>query len=93
MRLVGLVVAFIVLTTGIFVAIEETPATLLIFAGAFNGLLLPIGIGVMLFVAWARRDLLGGYRYPKWLALIGTAAWLLTLYLAINSIKPVIELF
>jgi Mn2+/Fe2+ NRAMP family transporter len=89
----GLVVGFIVLTTAIFVAVGAAPATLLIFAGAFNGLLLPIGIGVMLWVAWARRDLLGGYRYPKWLAGLGTAAWLLTLYLAVNSIKPVLELF
>ncbi len=89
----GLVVGFIVLTTAIFVVVGAAPATLLIFAGAFNGLLLPIGIGVMLWVAWARRDLLGGYRYPKWLAGLGTAAWLLTLYLAINSIKPVLELF
>ena len=89
----ALVVAFIVLTTAIFVVVGETPATLLIFAGAFNGLLLPIGIGVMMWVAWARRDLLGGYHYPKWLVTIGTVAWLVTIYLSVNSIKPVIELF
>ena len=89
----GLVVAFIALTTLIFVVVGAAPTTLLIFAGAFNGLLLPIGIGVMLWVAWARRDLLSGYRYPRWLAAIGTAAWLVTLYLAVNSIRPVIDLF
>lgn len=89
----GLVVAFIALTTLIFVVVGAAPTTLLIFAGAFNGLLLPIGIGVMLWVAWARRDLLSGYRYPQWLAAIGTAAWLVTLYLAVNSIRPVIDLF
>ncbi|MEJ7795277.1 MAG: NRAMP family divalent metal transporter [Nocardioides sp.] len=89
----ALVVAFIAVTTLIFVVIGTAPTTLLIFAGAFNGLLLPIGIGVMLWVAWARRDLLGGYHYPRWLAAIGTAAWLVTLYLAINSIRPVLDLF
>ena len=89
----GLVVAFIAITTLIFVLAGAAPVTLLIFAGAFNGLLLPIGIGVMMWVAWARRDLLGGYRYPKWLVSIGTAAWLLTIYLAVNSIQPVIDLF
>ncbi len=89
----GLVVAFIAITTLIFALAGAAPATLLIFAGAFNGLLLPIGIGVMIWVAWARRDLLGGYQYPKWLVSIGTIAWLVTIYLAVNSIKPVIELF
>jgi len=89
----ALVVAFIALTTLIFVVIGTAPTTLLIFAGAFNGLLLPIGIGVMMWVAWLRRDLLDGYAYPRWLAAIGTAAWLVTLYLAINSIRPVIDLF
>lgn len=89
----ALVVAFIAVTSLIFVVVGTAPTTLLIFAGAFNGLLLPIGIGVMLWVAWARRDLLNGYHYPRWLAAIGTAAWLVTLYLAVNSIRPVLDLF
>ena len=71
--------------------IGAAPAQLLVFAGAFNGILLPVGIGVMLWVAWRRRDLLQGYEYPKWLAGIGTAAWLLTIYLAVNSVRPAIE--
>lgn len=89
----ALVVAFIAVTSLIFVVVGTAPTTLLIFAGAFNGLLLPIGIGVMLWVAWVRRDLLNGYHYPRWLAAIGTAAWLVTLYLAVNSIRPVLDLF
>jgi Mn2+/Fe2+ NRAMP family transporter len=88
-----LVVAFIAVTTLIFVVVGAAPTTLLIFAGAFNGILLPLGIGVMLWVAWRRRDLLQGYHYPHWLTGIGTVAWLLTLYLAFNSIRPVIDLF
>ena len=60
-----LTVAFIALTAGVFVVIEETPVTLLI-AGTFNGLILPIGF-VLQRVAWRLRDLLGGYRYPAWL--------------------------
>ncbi len=88
-----LVVGFIALSTSIFVIAEAAPTTLLVFAGAFNGLLLPIGIAVLLYVATRRGDLLGGYRYPRWLLVIGWAAWLVTLYLAANSVKPVIELF
>jgi Mn2+/Fe2+ NRAMP family transporter len=88
-----LVCGFIALTTLIFVFAGAPPTTLLIFAGAFNGLLLPIGIAVLLWVATRRADLLDGYRYPRWLLGIGWAAWLVTLYLAVNSIRPVIDLF
>jgi len=88
-----LVVAFIVLTTGAYLAIGAAPVTLLVFAGAFNGLLLPVGIGVLLWVAWRRADLLNGYSYPRWLLGLGAAAWLLTLYLAVMSVGPVVDLF
>ncbi|WP_031470093.1 NRAMP family divalent metal transporter [Sciscionella sediminilitoris] len=88
-----LVVGFIAISTVLYVSIGAAPTTLLVFAGAFNGLLLPIGIGVLLWIAWRRRDLLHGYRYPRWLAAVGTIAWLVTIYLAVQSIVPVIELF
>jgi Mn2+/Fe2+ NRAMP family transporter len=88
-----LVVAFIVVTTVAFLLIGTAPTTLLVFAGAFNGLLLPIGIAVVLYVATRRGDLLQGYRYPRWLLVIGWAAWLLTIFLAVRSIQPVIDLF
>ena len=38
------------------------PVPLLIFAGAFNGLILPLGVGALLWVALRRRDLMDGYR-------------------------------
>ena len=88
-----LVVGFIVITTAVFLLIGTAPVTLLVFAGAFNGLLLPVGIGVLLWVAWRRTDLLNGYSYPRWLLSIGGLAWLLTVYLAVNSVGPVINLF
>ncbi len=81
-----LTVAFIVLSAGIFVAIEQAPTTLLVFAGTFNGLILPLGFGVLLYVAWRRRDLLHGYRYPGWLLGIGVLAWFLSLYLGWNAL-------
>ncbi|WP_369138553.1 NRAMP family divalent metal transporter [Modestobacter versicolor] len=88
-----LVVGFIAVTTLAYLLIGTAPTTLLVFAGAFNGLLLPIGIAVLLYVATRRTDLLRGYRYPRWLLVVGWVAWLLTLYLAVNSVRPVIELF
>ncbi|MDT9595135.1 divalent metal cation transporter [Nocardioides zeae] len=87
-----LTVGFIAATTVVFVVIEQAPVTLLVFAGAFNGMILPIGFGLLLWIAWRRRDLLHGYRYPRWLLLIGVLAWLLTLYLAYRSFIPLTEL-
>ena len=88
-----LVVGFIAVTSVIYLLIGTAPTTLLVFAGAFNGLLLPIGIAVLLWVATRRTDLLNGYRYPRWLLVIGWVAWLLTLVLAVRSVQPVIDLF
>jgi Mn2+/Fe2+ NRAMP family transporter len=88
-----LVVAFIAVSTVVFVTAGTAPTTLLVFAGAFNGLLLPVGIAVLLYVATRRGDLLGGYRYPRWLLVVGWLAWVVTLYLAVNSVEPVIDLF
>ncbi len=89
----ALVCGFIAVTTLVFVVVGTAPTTLLVFAGAFNGLLLPFGIGVLLWVATRRADLLRGYAYPRWLLGIGWTAWLLTLYLAVRSVRPVIDLF
>ena len=80
-------VAFIAVCLGLFLLLGQAPVTLLVFAGGFNGLILPIGFTVVLWVAWQRRDLLQGYRYPRWLLGIGVAAWLLTLWLGYLSIS------
>ena len=82
-----LTVGFIVLATVLYIAIGAAPVQLLIFAGAFNGLILPIGFTVILWVAWRRRDLLQGYKYPAWLLIIGALAWLLTLYLGFIALQ------
>ncbi len=87
-----LTVAFIALSTVVYLALGTAPATLLVFAGAFNGLILPIGFTVVLWVAWRRRDLLGGYKYPAWLLGIGVLAWLLTLYMGYYSILGLAKL-
>lgn len=88
-----LVCSFIAVSTIAFLLLGgAAPTNLLVFAGAFNGLLLPFGIGVLLWVATRRTDLLNGYAYPRWLLLLGWAAWLLTIYLAVNSVRPVVAL-
>ncbi|WP_407659644.1 NRAMP family divalent metal transporter [Kineococcus indalonis] len=83
----ALTVLFIVVSAAFFVLAGAAPVGLLVFAGAFNGLILPIGLVVVLWVALRRRDLLGGYRYPRWLIGIGLLAWLVTLFLAYRSLS------
>lgn len=90
----GLTIGFIVVSTIVFVALGKAPATLLIVAGAVNGLILPVGFGVLLFVATFRtKSLLAGYKYPVWLLVVGWASWLLTIYLGWNSLGGIAKLW
>lgn len=84
-----LVIGFVAVSLGTFLILDQAPTTLLVLAGALNGLILPVGFGVLMWVAARRRDLLGGYRYPRWLLVIGVAAWLLTVYLGWNSLSGI----
>ncbi|MGO1230425.1 NRAMP family divalent metal transporter [Glutamicibacter arilaitensis] len=86
-------VAFILVCGIIFMFLGKAPATLLIFAGAFNGLILPVGFAVLLWVAWRRRDLLNGYKYPKGLLVIGGLTWVLSVYLGWNSLSGLAALW
>ncbi|MHA7262872.1 NRAMP family divalent metal transporter [Arthrobacter sp. TMN-37] len=86
-------VAFIAGCAIIFLFLGQAPQQLLIFAGAFNGLILPVGFGVLLWVAWRRRDLMHGYAYPKWLLIVGVVAWCLALFLGWNSLAGLAQLW
>jgi Mn2+/Fe2+ NRAMP family transporter len=88
-----LVVAFIAVSTAVFGTAGAAPVPLLVFAGAFNGLILPIGVAVLLWVAFRRADLLPGYAYPRGLAAFGVFAWLVTIYLGGESVGRLGALF
>jgi Mn2+/Fe2+ NRAMP family transporter len=60
---------FIVLTTCIFVLIGK-PKELLLFAGAINGLILPIALSIILIAATKSR-IMKGYKHPLWMQLAG----------------------
>lgn len=80
---------FIALSLLIFVLMGTAPAALLLFAGGFNGLILPIGLSIFIYVGWRRSDLMDGYHYPRWLLLLGAVTCLLTWYMAIKSVGPI----
>ncbi|HSN70610.1 MAG TPA: hypothetical protein VLT59_03840, partial [Steroidobacteraceae bacterium] len=88
-----LVAGFILVSAAVFLTAGAAPVPLLIFAGAFNGLILPLGVAIVLWVALRRTDLLHGYRYPTWLAALGVAGWLVTIYLGWRSIGSLGALF
>ncbi|WP_370442639.1 NRAMP family divalent metal transporter [Kineococcus halophytocola] len=85
-------VAFIVVSLVVYLAIGTAPAALLVFVGGFNGLILPIGLTVFLYIGWFRqRDVLGGYRYPVWLLVVGTLALAISFWMASQSVGPVFD--
>ncbi|WP_376752207.1 NRAMP family divalent metal transporter [Corynebacterium variabile] len=88
-----LTVAFIAVCAVIFLILGTAPQTLLIFAGAFNGVILPIAFALVLWVAWKRRDLLKGYSYPKWLLVVGAVVLVLEAYLGWNSLTGIADLW
>lgn len=85
-------IGFILLAWALFMVLGAAPAALLVFAGAFNGLVLPIGFTLILFIAAFRSDLLHGYRYPRWLIAIGVLAAGFTWWLAWLNMDKVFTL-
>jgi Mn2+/Fe2+ NRAMP family transporter len=82
-------VIFIVISLAVYLLLGTAPAALLVFAGGFNGLILPIGLTIFMYVGWFRGDLMNGYRYPKWLLVVGTLACALTWYMGVTSVVPI----
>ncbi len=84
--------AFVVACCTVFLLAGQTPVTVLVFSGGFNGLVLPLGFTVTMWIAWRRRDLLRGYRYPRWLIVVGVAGLVVSYVLAVLAFEPVFAL-
>lgn len=78
-------VGFIVVCSLVYLAIGKPPAALLLFAGGFNGLILPIGLSIFMYVGWCRSDMMEGYHYPRWLLVLGILTCLLSWFMAYKS--------
>ncbi|GGG49880.1 NRAMP family divalent metal transporter [Hymenobacter glacieicola] len=63
------IIGFIVLSTLLFVTIGK-PVSVLLWAGALNGFILPITLGTLLVAAY-RPSVIGRYRHPLWLTVFG----------------------
>jgi Mn2+/Fe2+ NRAMP family transporter len=64
-----IVTIFIIASTIIFILIGS-PVTLLIIAGAFNGLILPVALTVILLASTKAR-IVGDYHHPLWMQVAG----------------------
>ena len=78
------IIGFIAVSTIIMVLIGQ-PATLLVLAGAFNGLILPITLGICL-IASKKKSIMGtAYKHPTWLLILGIVVVIISAYLGITT--------
>jgi Mn2+/Fe2+ NRAMP family transporter len=82
-------IIFITVSLVVYLMLGTAPAALLVFAGGFNGLVLPIGLTIFLWVGWRRADLMEGYHYPRWLLWLGLIICLLTWYMGVMSVGAI----
>lgn len=80
---------FIAVSLVVYLLMGTAPAALLVFAGGFNGLVLPVGLTIFIYVGWKRADLMPGYRYPRWLLWTGLATCILTWYMGALSVSTI----
>lgn len=81
------IIAFILFSTIVFVFIGEA-ATLLVVAGAVNGLILPLTLGSMLLAAY-NKEIIGEYKHPVWLTIFGA---IVVIIMAIFGIRTLFQM-
>ncbi|WP_079474836.1 NRAMP family divalent metal transporter [Marinococcus halophilus] len=86
-----LIVGFIAFSTIVFAIVGE-PVTLLIVAGALNGLILPLTLGSVL-IASRKKSIVGDYRHPAWMLIFGIVAVLVTLVAGFLSLQGIADLW
>ncbi|HGI5212139.1 TPA: NRAMP family divalent metal transporter [Providencia alcalifaciens] len=82
-------ILFIAVSLAVYLLMGTAPAALLVFAGGFNGLILPIGLTLFVYIGWKRTDLMEGYHYPRWLLWSGVVTCALTWYMGAMSVTAI----
>lgn len=78
------IIGFIAVST-IVMLVLGNPAVLLVLAGAFNGLILPITLLICLIASQKKRIMGENYRHPIILLILGVVVVLLSAYLGITT--------
>ncbi|MBP3944628.1 NRAMP family divalent metal transporter [Psychrobacter sp. K31L] len=78
------IIGFIVISTMVFATIGK-PAQVLVLVGTLNGLVLPIAMVIILIAAY-RKNIVGDYKHPIWIAVFG---WLIAIVMSILSVMTI----
>lgn len=78
------IIGFIAVSTVIMLVVGQ-PALLLVLAGAFNGLILPITLGVCLVGGNSKKIMPQGYKHPVALTVLGVIVVVLAAYLGVPA--------
>ncbi len=65
-----IIISLFILCSTLIFTVSGNPVTLLILAGAFNGMILPVALAVILIIA-AKPKLLNSYKHPIWMQVVG----------------------
>ena len=85
------IIAFILVSALIFVIVGQ-PVKVLVVVGALNGLILPLTLGTVL-VASKRKDIVGDYKHPMWLLILGVIVVLVMAFMGIRSLGNIATLW
>lgn len=80
--------AFILISAFIFIVVGN-PVRLLVLAGTLNGITLPLALAIVLIVS-RNRDIIGSYRHPLWLQVIG---WVVVVVMGAMSLYSLVRTF
>ena len=78
------IIAFIAVSTAIMLVLGQ-PATLLVLAGALNGLILPSTLGICLIASKNKKIMGETYNHPTWLLILGILVVVISAYLGITT--------
>ena len=78
------IIAFIAISTLVMFFLGN-PAQLLVIAGAVNGLILPIGLGICLIASRMKKIVGEEYKHPTWLLIIGIIVVVITAYVGATT--------
>ncbi|MFM8850004.1 MAG: NRAMP family divalent metal transporter [Cytophagales bacterium] len=79
---------FILISAFVFVVVGN-PVRLLVLAGTLNGITLPVALAIVLIVS-RNRDIIGSYRHPLWLQVIG---WVVVVVMGTMSLYSLVRAF
>lgn len=85
------IIGFILASTMVLTQVGR-PVTLLVLAGSLNGMILPLSLASML-LAVHRRDIMGEYRHPVWLTVLGWVMVAFTAWMAWGALQGLVKLF